>query len=59
MIRKMKLGLVTSIAYSPKIKKNIALGYIKRSLAVQGTKVIARNGTKSVEVTVHELPFNK
>ena len=57
--QKNEIGLVTSIAYSPKIKKNIALGYIKRSLAVQGTKVIAKNGTKSMEVTVHELPFNK
>jgi len=57
--QKNEIGVVTSIAYSPKIKKNIALGYIKRSLAVQGTKVIARNGSKSMEVTVHELPFNK
>ena len=57
--QKNEIGLVTSIAYSPKIKKNIGLGYIKRSLAVQGTKVIAKNGVKSMEVTVHELPFNK
>ena len=54
-----EVGVITSIAYSPKIKKNIALGFIQKSLAVQGTKVIAKNGIKSVEVTVHELPFKK
>ena len=54
-----EVGVVTSIAYLPKIKKNIALGYIKKSLAVQGTKVSAKNGVKSMEVTVHELPFKK
>jgi folate-binding protein YgfZ len=54
-----EVGVVTSIAYSPKIKKNIALGYIKKTLAVQGTKVIAKDGSKSIEVTVHELPFKR
>jgi tRNA-modifying protein YgfZ len=57
--KKNEVGVVTSIAYSPKIKKNIALGYLKKSLAVQGTKVTAKNETKSVEVMVHELPFKK
>jgi len=56
---KNEVGVVTSMAYSPKIKKNIALGYIKRSLAVQGMKVTAKNDTKSMEVMVHELPFKK
>jgi len=54
-----EVGVVTSMAYSPKIKKNIALGYLKRSLAVQGTKVIAQNETKSMEVMVNEIPFKK
>ncbi len=54
-----EVGVVTSIAYSPKIKKNIALGYIKKSLAVQGTKITAKNGINSTEATVHELPFKK
>jgi glycine cleavage system aminomethyltransferase T len=56
--QKNEIGVVTSTAYSPKIKKNIGLGYIRRSLAVQGTKVLAKNGIKSMEVPVHELPFN-
>jgi len=54
-----EVGLVTSMAYSPKIKKNIALGYLKKSLVVQGTKVTAKNETKSMEVMVQELPFIK
>lgn len=57
--QKNEVGLVTSIIYSPKFKKNIALGYLKKSLAVQGTKVNAKNGTKSMEVMVHELPFKR
>lgn len=56
---KNEVGVVTSMAYSPKIKKNIALGYLKRSLAVQGMKVTAKNDTKTMEVMVHELPFKK
>ena len=56
---KNEVGVVTSMAYSPKIKKNIALGYLKRSLAVKGMKVTAKNDTKTMEVMVHELPFKK
>ena len=54
-----EVGAVTSIAYSPIRKKNIALGYLKKSLALQGNKVTAKNGTKSMEVIIHELPFKK
>lgn len=54
-----EVGVVTSIAYSPKIKKNIGLGYLKKSLAVHGNKILAKNGTKSMEVMIHELPFKK
>ena len=54
-----EVGAVTSIAYSPIRKKNIALGYLKKSLALQGNKVTAKNGTKFMEVIIHELPFKK
>lgn len=57
--QKNEVGVITSIAYSPRIRKNIALGYIKRALALQGTKVTAQNETKTMEVQVHELPFKK
>ncbi len=57
--QKNEIGNITSVAFSLKLKKNIALGYVKKSLAVQGTKVFAKNGTKALEVIVHELPFKK
>jgi folate-binding protein YgfZ len=57
--QKNEVGNVTSIGYSPKMKKNIALGYIKKSLAVQGINVFAKNGTKSFEGMIHELPFKR
>jgi len=57
--QKNEIGNLTSIAFSPKLKKHIALGYIKKSFAVQGTKVIAKNENKILEVIVHELPFKK
>lgn len=55
-----EIGIVTSISYSPRMKKNIGLGYIKKSLAVQGTKVSVKNGlNSSIDAIVHELPFKK
>lgn len=57
--QKNEIGNITSIAFSPKFKKNIALAYVKKSLAVPGTKVIAKNENKIFEVTIHELPFKK
>ena len=57
--QKNEVGVVTSIAYSPKYKKHIALGYIKKPFAIQGTKVTAKNETKVMDVTVQELPFKR
>lgn len=57
--QKNEIGTVTSIAYSPKIRKNIALGYVKKANAVNGGKAIAKNEINEVEVTLHELPFKK
>ncbi len=53
---KIEIGNITSIAFSPKLKKNIALGFITNSTAVQGTKVFAKNENKSFEVIINELP---
>ena len=36
-----EVGTITSAAYSPKFKRGIALGYIQRALAVEGTQVKA------------------
>ncbi len=57
--QKNEVGVITSTAFSPKFKKNIGLGYIKKPLAVQGTKLKAKNETKTIEVIVHELPFKR
>lgn len=57
--QKNEIGTITSIAFSPKKKKNIALGYIQKDNAVNGNKALAKNESKEVEVTLHELPFKK
>ncbi len=57
--RKQEIGSVTSIAYSTRLKKHIALGYVKRTEAVHGTKLVAKNESKEIEVNLHDLPFKK
>ena len=57
--QRTEIGTVTSLAYSPRIKKNIALGYVNKTNAINGNKVIAKNQDKEVEVTLRELPFEK
>lgn len=57
--QKNEIGNITSIAYSSKIRKNIGMGYVKKANAENGHKVIAKNKVKEIEVTLHELPFNK
>jgi tRNA-modifying protein YgfZ len=51
-------GELTSAVYSIKCKKEIALGYIRKQLAVEGTVVTGKgeNG-ETVELTVNNLPF--
>jgi len=57
--KKNETGIITSITYSPRIRKNIALGYVGKANAFGGNKVIAKNELKEIEVTLHELPFKK
>lgn len=54
-----EVGTVTSIAYSPRIKKNIGMGYVKKSEIGDDKKIIAKNETKVMEVKLVELPFKK
>lgn len=56
---KNEIGAITSIAYSSRNRKNIALGYVKKAIALPGTKVFAKSEAKEIEVTLHELPFKK
>lgn len=57
--KKNEIGKITSTAYSPRIRKNIALGYVGKANALNGNKVTAKNELKEIEVTLHELPFKK
>lgn len=52
-------GIVTSIGYSLRMKKYIALAYIKKQYAECGTKLTAKNENKNLEVIVKDLPFIK
>lgn len=57
--KKNEIGIITSIAYSPRIRKNIALGYVQKAYTLGGNKVTAKNELKEIEVTLHQLPFKK
>lgn len=51
------MGEVTSGAFSPCLKKNIAMGYVDKSVAKAGTplKVVVRG--KQNDATVTKMPF--
>ena len=52
-----KVGRITSSVYSPRLKKNIALGIInKRSGSVKGSYFIKKNNS-DFEINVCDLPF--
>jgi len=52
-----KVGRITSSVYSPRLKKNIALGIInKRSGSVNGSYFIKKNNS-DFEINVCDLPF--
>ena len=52
-----KIGKITSSVYSPRLKKNIALGIVnKRSGSVNGSYFIKKNNT-DFEISVCDLPF--
>jgi len=54
-----EVGSVTSIAYSPRMKRNLALAYVKKAHSAHGTKLTAKNGSRSLDVIVSDLPFSK
>ena len=52
-----KIGKITSSVYSPRLKKNIALGIIKkRTESVNGSYFIKKNNSE-FEINVCDLPF--
>ncbi len=55
--KKVLIGIVTSGAYSPTLKKPIAQGYVKSTFAKIGTKVYVVIREKPVEAELVKLPF--
>ena len=46
-------GRITSVTYSPKLEKTIALGYVRYDYLTEGTELMAG----SIDAKVKELPF--
>jgi folate-binding protein YgfZ len=52
-------GFVTSATVSPRLKANIALGYVKREVNQPGTELTLRTADGESRVRIVELPFVK
>jgi folate-binding protein YgfZ len=52
-----EIGRVTSLAFSPRLKRTIALGYVKYDYLGPGTKVKTVSSGKEFQGTIAELPF--
>ena len=51
------VGKVTSAVYSPRLKKNIALGMIKVDYSNLGQVLTVDSGTKKLHAVVTQKPF--
>jgi folate-binding protein YgfZ len=54
-----EVGWITSVAHSPTLQQNIAMGYIRREVFTPGTHLEVRTGDAILGATVVELPFIK
>ncbi|HTI72838.1 MAG TPA: glycine cleavage T C-terminal barrel domain-containing protein, partial [Candidatus Limnocylindria bacterium] len=54
-----EIGYVTGATTSPKWKRPLALGYIRRECNQAGTKLILRSGGQEIPVTVALLPWKE
>jgi folate-binding protein YgfZ len=52
-----EIGRVTSVTYSPKLNRTIALAYLKYDYLAPATEVKAGSGNQEFSGTVMELPF--
>ena len=52
-----EVGYITSAAFSPRLRKNLALGYVRKEVNQIGTELVLRTGTAEVVARVVELPF--
>ena len=55
----LEVGSVTSAAYSYKFKKYLGLGVIRKAYLLEGAQLKARNATKSMTVSLQNIPFKK
>jgi aminomethyltransferase len=54
-----EVGWITSVAHSPTLQQNIAMGYVRREVLTPGTHLEIRTGDAILGATVVELPFIK
>lgn len=54
-----EVGHITSAVYSPALRTNIALGYVRREANAVGTELKLRSATEETTARVVELPFVK
>lgn len=54
-----EIGRITSVTFSPRLKKTIALAYLKYDYLAAGTEVRVGSGHGAVGATVTALPFIK
>jgi folate-binding protein YgfZ len=52
-----EVGRITSVAYSPQLRRTIALGYLKFDYLATGTSVLINAGDQDFAAQVTELPF--
>ena len=52
-----KVGEVTSTAWSPRLKKGVGLGYVKKAQAESGTMLAVGSGEGGATARVEELPL--
>jgi folate-binding protein YgfZ len=50
-------GFITSATVSPRLKANIALGYVKREMNQLGTELMLRTAEGETRARIVELPF--
>lgn len=54
-----EIGRITSVTFSPKLNKTIALGYVRYEHLVEGTEVLIISDEKELKAKVVELPHVK
>ena len=52
-----EIGRVTSFAFSPRLDRTVALGYVKYDYLAPGTNVRVRSGEEGFGALIAELPF--